>query len=162
MATDLEIKTNTQKFKCRVNGIVIKDGKLLALRMKNNISFCLPGGHVELGEDTRSAVIREMMEEIETEVTITGELAIIESFYKDKNSLATHDLGFFYLVEPKSFDKIPLKNYSTTENDKGEIKTHNFEWIELSKLNETNLLPTHIKEKLANNNLSFEHLIIND
>ena len=63
MATDIRIATDTHKFKYRVNGIVIKDGKLLTIRMSNNTSFCLPGGHIELGEDTRSAAIREMKED---------------------------------------------------------------------------------------------------
>ena len=92
---DIKIKTATSKFKYRVNGLIIKNNKLLALRMRNNTSFCLPGGHVELGEDTRTAVIREMLEETDTNVEINKELAIVESFYKDKNNLTTHEISFY-------------------------------------------------------------------
>ena len=49
---DIEFKNETQKFKYRVNGIVIYNNKILTIKMKNNVSYCLPGGHVELGEDT--------------------------------------------------------------------------------------------------------------
>ncbi len=159
---DIEIKTETKKFKYRVNGIVINNNKLLALRMKNNISFCLPGGHVELGEDTRTAVIREMLEETETPMTISKELAIVESFYKDKNGLTTHEISFYYIVEPENYDKISLENYTRIESDKDEIKKHNFEWIALSELSSIDFRPNYIKHKLANNDLSFEHLIIKE
>ena len=37
---DIELKTNEKKFKYRVNGIIIHDGKVLALKMKNNMSTC--------------------------------------------------------------------------------------------------------------------------
>ena len=84
---DIEIKTDKKKFKYRVNGIVIKDNKILTIKMKNNVSYCLPGGHVELGEDSKTAIIREMLEELDTNVTIQKELAVVENFYTDKNSL---------------------------------------------------------------------------
>lgn len=159
---DIEIKTETQKFKYRVNGIIINNGKVLVLKMKNNTSYCLPGGHVELGEDTKIAVIREMLEETESDVTITNELAIVESFYTDKNGLETHEISFYYIVEPKNYDKIPLDNYTRLENDKNELKSHNFEWIELSKLESIDFRPYYIKDKLAKNNMTFEHLIIHE
>lgn len=162
MSSDLEIKTNTQKFKYRVNGIIIKDNKLLTLRMKNKTSFCLPGGHVELGEDTHTAIIREMLEETDTDTTISSELAIVESFYTDKNGLATHEISFYYIVEPVNYDKILLNNYTKIENDKNEVKKHNFEWIELSKLNDVDFRPSYIKNKLTTGNLSFEHLIVKE
>ena len=34
---DIEFKTETKKFKYRVNGIVIYNNKLLTIKMKNNI-----------------------------------------------------------------------------------------------------------------------------
>ena len=57
---DIEIKTAQKKFKYRVNGIIIHNNKILTIKMKNNTSYCLPGGHVELGEDSKNAVLREM------------------------------------------------------------------------------------------------------
>ncbi len=162
MATDIKITTETHKFKYRVNGIVIKNGKLLTIKMKNGTSFCLPGGHAELGEDTHTAVIREMKEELNSEATISSELAIVESFYTDKNGLSTHEISFYYIVEPVNYDNIPLENYSTKENDKGEMKDHNFEWIELSKLENVDFRPAFIKTKLAKGDFTFEHMIIKE
>ena len=131
---DIEIKTDKKKFKYRVNGIVIKDNKILTIKMKNNVSYCLPGGHVELGEDSKTAIIREMLEELDTNVTIQKELAVVENFYTDKNSLLTHEISFYYIVNPDNFSNISLEDYSKYENDKGEIKQHNFVWLPINTL----------------------------
>ena len=158
---DIELKTPTQKFKYRVNGIIIHNKKILALKMKNNISYCLPGGHVELCEDSKTAILREMFEEIKTKTSIKQEIAIAENFYTDKNNLKTHEISFYYLVEPENFDKIPLENYTHTELDKGKIKKHNFEWLDITNLNNVDFRPEFLKEKLISENLNFEHIIIN-
>ena len=80
--------------------------------MKNNISYCLPGGHVELCEDSKTAILREMLEEIRTPIKIKQDLAIVENFYNDKNGLKTHELSFYYIVEPNNYDNISLDNFS--------------------------------------------------
>lgn len=158
--TDVEFKTGTQKFKYRVNGIIIHSGKILTIKMKNNISYCLPGGHVELCEDSKAAMVREMLEETETNVTIEKEFAIVENFYLDKNNLQTHEISFYYIVKPENFDKISLQNYTKTENDKGQMKNHNFEWLDISSLQNFDFRPNFIKEKLISKNFDFEHIII--
>lgn len=157
---DIEFKNETQKFKYRVNGIIIYNNKILTIKMKNNVSYCLPGGHVELGEDTQTAILREMLEEIDTPVSIDKEIAIVENFYTDKKGLQTHELSFYYIVSPENFDKISLQNYEKIENDKGEIKIHNFEWLDIESLNNFDFRPEFLKEKLMNNNYSLEHKII--
>lgn len=158
--SDVKINTDTQKFKYRVNGIIINNNKVLTIKMTNNTSYCLPGGHVELCEDSRTAVLREMLEETETEVSIEKELAVVENFYLDKKNLNTHEISFYYIVKPLNFDSIPLENYTKTENDKGKIKNHKFEWIDISSLKDIDFRPSFIKEKLISNNYDFEHFII--
>lgn len=157
---DIEFKNETQKFKYRVNGIVIYNNKILTIKMKNNVSYCLPGGHVELGEDTQTAILREMLEEIDTPVSIDKEIAIVENFYMDKKGFQTHELSFYYIVSPENFDKISLQNYEKVENDKGEIKVHNFEWLDIKSLNNFDFRPEFLKEKLMNGDYNLEHKII--
>lgn len=157
---DIEFKNKTQKFKYRVNGIVIHNNKILTIKMKNNISYCLPGGHVELGEDTHTAILREMLEELDTPVSIDKEIAIVENFYMDKKGLQTHELSFYYIVNPENFDKISFQNYEKMENDKGEIKVHNFDWLEIDSLNKYDFRPEFLKEKLMMSNYNLDHIII--
>ena len=145
---DIEFKNDKQKFKYRVNGIIIKDNKILTIKMKNNISYCLPGGHVELGEYSKTAILREMLEEIDTPVSISKEIAIVENFYIDKKDLQTHEISFYYIVTPENFDKISLGKYKKEENDKGKIKIHNFEWLDISTLENYDFKPKFLKDKL--------------
>lgn len=105
-------------------------------------------------------MIREMLEETETQVNIEKELAIVENFYLDKNNLQTHEISFYYIVKPENFDNIPLQNYVKIENDKGETKNHNFEWLDISSLKDFDFRPTFIKEKLISQNMDFQHIII--
>lgn len=157
---DIEFKTDTKKFKYRVNGIIIHNNKLLTIKMKNNISYCLPGGHVELGEDTKTAIIREMKEETDTDMAIDKEIAIVENFYLDKNNFNTHEISFYYIVNPSNFDKIKLINYEKNEMDKGVLKKHKFEWLDIPSLNNYDFRPDFLKEKLIKKNYTFEHIII--
>ena len=157
---DIEFKTINKKFKYRVNVLIIHDDKILTLRMKNNISYCLPGGHVELCESSKDAVLREMFEETRTNVLIENEFAIVENFYIDKNNLETNELSFYYIVVPENFNKIKFENYSLMENDKGELKRHDFEWLDISTLDTVDFRPSFIKDKLVSGNYDFEHMII--
>jgi len=90
------------------------------------------------------------------------EFFVVENFYTDKNNLQTHEISFYYIVKPDNFAKIPLHDYSTEEIDKGELKQHNFVWLDLDKLNEYDFQPLFIKEKIVNNNLNFEHIIVKE
>src|SRR2546430_13406195 len=56
-----------------VDGIVLQDGKLVAVRRKNEPYRgmpALPGGFVELGETTVDAVVREVREETGLETRV--------------------------------------------------------------------------------------------
>ena len=49
---DIKIDSNEGKFKFRVCGILKHQNKYLIVKINNNKFYCLPGGHVELDEDT--------------------------------------------------------------------------------------------------------------
>ena len=59
----------------------------------------------------------------------------------------------------ENFDKIKFENYSLMENDKGELKQHNFEWLDISTLNNVDFRPPFIKDKLISGNYNFEHSV---
>ena len=49
---DVKIKCDEGNFKMRVSGLIIKNGKLLTVDICENNFYCLPGGHVHLGEES--------------------------------------------------------------------------------------------------------------
>ena len=68
--TDIDIKCEDGNFKLRTSAIIIKDNKILLQKSKCDECYCFPGGHVELGEITSEAIIREAKEETNIEVKI--------------------------------------------------------------------------------------------
>ena len=57
MKEDISISYKDSKFKYRVSGILLKDNKLLTVKINNNDFYCLPGGHVEIMEDTNKTLL---------------------------------------------------------------------------------------------------------
>lgn len=157
---DVKIDCAEGKFKFRVCGIVRVNNKYLTVKIQNNDFFCLPGGHVELGEDTDTAVLREMKEELGYEVKIVRLVSIIQNFFKAKDGRQFHELGYYYIVEPVNINEVNLEDYVRMENDKGEMKRLEFKWFTLDELNNTRFLPEILKSKLEGSSL--ENIITKD
>lgn len=151
---DIDIKTENLKFKFRVCGILQASDKFLAIRMDNNPFFCLPGGHVEIGEDTITAVQREMNEELGFEVQVEKLVTIIESFYKTTKNISCHELGYYYLVKAKNEKAINTQDYEKIENDKGKLKHLDFKWFTLNELKQIDFRPKEILDLLSSDTLS--------
>ncbi len=80
--------------KCR--GVITHEGKLLLVKHPQDTSFAtLPGGHLEWGEDLRTCLERELVEELGIKPQI-GRLLYIHSFV-DKTG-TNHFLEFFFEV----------------------------------------------------------------
>ena len=151
---DVKIDCSEGKFKFRVGGILKVNDKYLTVKIQDNDFYCLPGGHVELGEDTDSAVLREMKEELGSDVEIDRLVSIIQNFFKAKDGRTFHELGYYYIVEPKNIEDVNLEDYVVTENDKGKLVRLEFRWFTLEELKQERFLPEVLKEQLTNTSLS--------
>jgi len=139
---DVRIDLHKKKFKFRVAGIVIKDNKVLVDKMRNNEFYCLPGGHVEICEDTLSAVKRELKEELYFKFKIKNLVFVHENFFVE-NKKKFHELCFYYLAYPQDKNFKP-EDIVVSEVDNNEQLYHNYKWIDLSKLKEFDLRPKEI------------------
>ena len=158
---DVKIKSEEGRFKYRVCGVIVNGNKVLAVDIANNGFYCFPGGHVHLGEDTLTAVKREMKEEVEIEADDVQLYSIIENFFKLENGKPFHELGFYYIFKPKNLgDK--AKDYTRIENDDGELKELKFKWIDLDEIDKVDFRPEKLKEKLKNKDFSFSHIIFKE
>ena len=152
---DISIKSEDGKFKFRVCGILEHNEKYLLVKINTNSFYCLPGGHVELGEDTDTAILREMQEELGYEVKIKKLLAINQNFFYDQNdNKKFHELGFYYLVEAVDENKINTSDYVREELDKGKIQHLDFKWFNLNQLQTNDVRPNFIKDILSNDDVS--------
>lgn len=82
---DIKIKKNSHLFKVRTSGIIMKDNKILVEQYRDTSYFTLPGGYVEIGEDSSSAIIREIKEEVGVNFKIDRYLGIVENFFINAN-----------------------------------------------------------------------------
>ena len=82
---DIKIKKNSHLFKVRTSGIIMKDNKILVEQYRDTSYFTLPGGYVEIGEDSSLAIIREIKEEVGVNFKIDRYLGIVENFFINAN-----------------------------------------------------------------------------
>lgn len=156
---DVKIKDNEGNFKMRVAGLIIKENKLLTVQICNNGFYCLPGGHVHLGESSLEAIKREMEEEVNLTCKKATLLALVENFFMGKGK-KFHEVCYFYLFEPN--EDVEIKDYSRVENDEGELKNLDFKWAELDNLEAVDFRPSVLIDKLAKRDFDFEHIIFAD
>ena len=71
------------------------------MRVNKTSYYHIPGGHIEVGEDSEKAVIRE----------------IKENFWI-RNNLKCHEIEFYYIV--KANQPLQMIDYEKIEVDKGE------------------------------------------
>ncbi|MBR1987593.1 MAG: NUDIX domain-containing protein [Clostridia bacterium] len=157
---DVSIKTENEKFKFRVCGLIVKDNKVLGVNICDNGFFCCPGGHVHLGEDTKTAIAREMKEEVGIDCGEEKLLAVVENFFGGEGKVF-HELGFYYLLSVKD-ELLQTKDFDVLENDEGELKSLKFKWFDIDKLSQIDFKPKAIKEKLMKHDFNFEHIIYKD
>lgn len=76
-------------------GVVYNPNKGIAVVNQNNDSWSLPKGHVEIGEETKTAAIREVWEEIgvsESKLTYVAPLGFYERMRIKKNPFDKDEL----------------------------------------------------------------------
>ena len=133
--TDVKIKTKSEFFKYSVRGIIEQDGKYLLMRFLDVAEdllsgFYFLGGCVEIGEDSYTAIKREIKEEIGCEIEAKF-ICFVENFYHHANKLC-HDVGGLFLIKPLS--QLPMEDFIVIENDKGEEKKLEFKWLTKEQL----------------------------
>lgn len=144
---DLKIKTEKEEFHVRTCGIIKQEDKFLIMRVNKTSYYHIPGGHIEIGEDSEQAVIREIKEEIGCDVQEASLFSIQENFWI-RNAKKCHGIEFYYIIKPKQ--QLQMQDYETIENDKGEEKLLEFKWVTAEELKNIDLRPINIRDMLIN------------
>ena len=155
---NIRIKNDNFDFKFRVSGIFIKDNKILLVDMDDNGFLCLPGGHVELGERTEQALIRELLEETKKKIKIKKYLGVMENYFVNKYSIKIHEICFYYLID--FVENIKLDDFTVFEDDNAKTKLE-YHFIDIKDIDKYDIRPSILKE-IVKNNLEFKHYIIED
>jgi len=81
-----------------VDGIIVKDGKVLLIERDDGLGRALPGGMVEYGETTEDALKRELREETGLEVEVGELFGVYSDPDRDKR---WHIITVAYVCRPK-------------------------------------------------------------
>lgn len=144
---DLKIKTEKVEFHGRTCGIIKQGNNFLIMRVDNTPYYHMPGGHIEIGEDSKQAIIREIKEEIGCDVQELNLFATQENFWT-KNNKTCHGIEFYYIIKPKY--ELEIRDYQRIEDDKGEEKLLDFKWVTAEELKNIDLRPSNIRDMLIN------------
>lgn len=111
-------------------GVAVRDSRILLCKAKGGSSTYLPGGHIELGETGREALVREMKEETGLDSTAGRFLGVVENSFVQKGKRHS-EINLVYELAVDS----PDGSVSAAED------WIEFEWRELADLDAANLLP---------------------
>jgi ADP-ribose pyrophosphatase YjhB (NUDIX family) len=93
-----------------VGGVALREGRILLVRRAKAPArglWSLPGGHVELGEDLRSALVREVHEETGLNVVVRSLVGWTERIDLDADP-PYHFVILDFLVDPDETDAEPV------------------------------------------------------
>jgi len=112
-----EVAADRLTLRPAVYGVIIKDGAILLSKQWDGYDF--PGGKIELGEDIKDAVIREIKEETGLDAKVGNIVVCENSFYKTlpgdtKKEDCLHSILVYYLCEIVG-GEISLENISEGE-----------------------------------------------
>lgn len=123
---------------------------MLLQRASDDQAYAFPGGHVNFGETSADAVVREFKEETTADIAPLRLLWVGENFFP-WGGRDCHQICFYYLVTLRDETQLPSdRSFSgIDELDQQRIPLE-FSWIDLSDLDAIPLYPVHAGEKLMN------------
>lgn len=154
---DLTLDVEDYKLNIRAGGVIIHNNKILAHRNINKDHYCLPGGRIEIGESSEQTIKREIQEELGKKIEIRGYVATIENFFEMENK-KYHEIYFLHRLE---FAKDEDKKIDYTMHNVEGKEYLQYEWLDLDKIEQYNILPKCLKEVLKSRNFPI-HVINND
>ena len=139
-----EDKETETRFNVRGVGVLIHDDHILMFQVVGDTFWALPGGRMELMENSRELVAREMQEELGVEVEVGRLLWVVETFGGAYTS-SFHQLGFYY--EVTAADELLLDKQRTFEIHDGGAHLF-YKWWTLQEAAQLAVYPTFLRNAL--------------
>jgi 8-oxo-dGTP pyrophosphatase MutT (NUDIX family) len=153
------LDTDGGRFNYRVAGVCIHEGHVLLHRIESMDFWIMPGGRAELYESSWEALLREMREELGSEVTVDRLLWIVENFF-NLDGRRFHELAFYYqfTLPDEAACRDVRREFSIVDGG----VTCLFRWFPLVEVAQLPIFPTFLRTALTELPLSPEHVIHTD
>lgn len=143
------------KFNFRVAALILNKDKILLQKSINDDFYSLVGGRVKYFEDSTTALIREVEEEIGLKIPLDKIklIDVVENFFIYKDA-KFQEILFIYKIEADSLFKDTNSFKTLDKNTQDNI------WIAINELDKYEIKPTIVKSIINNTNI--KHHIIKD
>ena len=149
---DVSYLVDNYKFNFRV-ACLIENKKRYLLEKNVETDFLnMPGGRVQVGENTFEAIKRELKEELNLDNVNPKLIKVSEQFF-NFNNVNYHEINFVYYIKLKNNHLLCKQNEIQNEDNKNETMV----WINKKDLNNYKILPEFIYALKNSKNIS--HLI---
>ena len=127
-------------FNYRVAAVIRKGDKILVQEHKEVSYYSLLGGRCEMGEDSISAVKREIKEETGLDISVNKTLAVIENFFVSSyNNKNYHEM---FIAFDASFDDKSIYDLEEVNNAEIGLKDKvKFVWKSIDELSNSEFKP---------------------
>lgn len=160
MKQEVKFKTEDYNYYNRAVGIIRHNDKFLIMNVDNSPYYHIPGGHIEIGEDSITAITREINEELDYTIKNANLFCVQENFYK-KKGIIQHGVEYYYLIELE--EDVETVDREVIEIDRGEEKHLLIRWVSIKELKEIDLKPSTVKDLMVRNKLdTLRHIIKKD
>jgi ADP-ribose pyrophosphatase YjhB (NUDIX family) len=114
--------------------LIIKENKVLLCRRKGTDYWFLPGGHIDLGENGKDALIRELKEERGSQIKISAFVGVIENFF-EQDGEEIYEINLIFQAEE-------LGGIDETTSNEDHLE---FKFIKLNEFKKEKILPLVVK-----------------
>lgn len=149
---NLDYEINNNKFNARVSSIIYNKDKtkILLFQMKDRDFYMLPGGRIEMNENSLHAIKREILEELGFDLEFKL-CSIQENFIRHKN---TYIMQYCFCYKALYDGKVNDGKFVCKDND------HQiFEWITISELSNIIIKPASTLELIKEDSINIKHII---
>lgn len=142
---DISILIDNVKFNFRVGAIMTYKNSVIIEKNHKPTHGVLPGGRVKTLEDIKSALIREIQEEMHFDISNKKIVLqdIIENFFTN-NNVKFHELYFVYRIELDDNDELVHRSKEDFINYDAEDSY--YEFIDLEQIDKEEIKPYVIKD----------------
>ena len=120
----INIKEDNTRFSARAGAIIYNEDRSKVLLENQGKFYRFPGGRIDFGENSKTAILRELKEELGIDLKLN--LKYIAEMVLNISTIRYHEIGFYFMTFIS--EKMISNNFDSLDDD------NHFEWVNVSEL----------------------------